>query len=190
MLDLACGDRKRITEPMADMLTGKARVLGLDIWSPGENNNENLDVVVGSIDSIPLHDNSIEVVTLNWSPPNDWVNRGEQIANFSEIHRVMKNGGVVRFDIPYLEGGDGSWMEQAKEQYESGEGRFGDIKVAFPGGREGEFHIYPISEFKAILNSTGFGNIKVNEWRTSSGKPRIVVVAEKQERSNPISQIY
>lgn len=190
VLDLGCGDRKRITEPMADMLVGKAKVIGIDIWSPGKNEKDNLDVIQGSIESIPLPDESIEVATLNWSPPNDWVNRNEQIRSFSEISRVLKTGGSVRFDIPYLEGGEGSWMDEATSQYKRGSGKFGDIKAVFPGGREGEFHIYPIAEFKAMLKSVGLGDIEINEWRTSSGKPRLIVTAVKQGRSNPISQIY
>lgn len=190
VLDLACGDRKRITEPMADMLKGKSKLIGMDIWSPGKNEKENLSVIQGSIDSIPLQEDLVSVVTLNWSPPNDWVSRSEQVSNLSEIARVLKPGGIIRTDIPLLEGEEGSWLEEVKEQFKEGSEKFGDIKVMFPGGREGQFHIYPLAELKAMLMSSGFGKISFEPWQTSSGKPRVVVKAQYEGRANPIPQIF
>jgi hypothetical protein len=187
VLDLACGDRKRITVPMAQMLEGKAKVLGMDIWSPGTNQEGNLDVIQGSIDLIPLPDRSVSVATLNWSPLNDWVERNSQLVNFSELGRVMKVGGVVRADVAYLEGGEGSWEEEVQKQYREGGGAYGDIKVMFPGGREGEFHIYPYAELKGMFNKAGFGEVSYEVWETASGKPRVVVNAVFTGKENPLS---
>ncbi len=187
VLDLACGDRKRITEPMAEMLRGKAKgVIGMDIWSPGENTVDGLHVVQGDIGSIPLASDSVDVATLNWSPPNDWVSRTEQLVNFDEIGRVMKANGVIRLDVAHLEGGEGSWMKTVTEQHSDGAEKFGDMKVMFPGGREGEFHIYPASELRAMLTNAGFGNIALTRWTTKSGKPRVVITADFKGHQNPI----
>lgn len=187
VVDLACGDRKRITEPIADMIAGKAKVYGLDIWSPGKNTHSNLEIVEGSIGAMPFADHSVAIATLNWSPPNDWVSRTEQLVNFGELGRVMKPGGVVRADVAYLEGGDSSWMPEVVEQFEATGGKFGDVKLIFPGERQGEFHIYPLSEIKAHLANAGFGEMQIHVWRTRAGKPRVTMTANYLGKSNPLN---
>ncbi len=188
VVDLACGDGKRITEKMADMLNGKAKVIGLDIWPVHQSKHENLDILQGAIDSIPLPDDSVAIATLNWSPPNDWVRRKEQLLNFAEIGRVLKPNGTLRLDIAHLEGGDGSWLPTVESQYVEGDAqKFGDMKVMFPGGREGEFHIYPFAELRALLQDAGFSNIKPQVWITRSGKPRITIQCQYTGKENPLA---
>jgi malonyl-CoA O-methyltransferase len=63
--------------------------LGLKRWLPGQNH---LQAIAGDAESIPLADNSVDLVyanlSLQWCEPN---------SSFREIHRVLKPGGLLMF---------------------------------------------------------------------------------------------
>lgn len=191
VLDFACGNGERITKHMADSRKGKGKVYGVDLWLPPADElpqRDNLEFFQGSIERIPLETDSVDAITLNWSPPNDWVERTEQKINFNELGRVLKPGGKLRSDQAYLEGGAGSWLPTVEDHFVSGKAeKFGDMKVVFPGGREGEFHIYPVAELEAHLMGAGFKEIEFKVWITKSGKPRVVFTAQYEGSKNPIT---
>lgn len=63
--------------------------LGLKRWLPGQNHPQ---AIAGDAESIPLADNSVDLVyanlSLQWCEPN---------SSFREIHRVLKPGGLLMF---------------------------------------------------------------------------------------------
>jgi SAM-dependent methyltransferase len=187
VLDVGSGTGERITLPMAKMLEGKAKVVGMDLYPSSQNIDQpNLSFVQGNAAAIPLPSKSVAIANFSWSVTDDF-DRELRLKVFDEIGRVMKDGGIVRIDRPYLEGGEGSWFDLAEQGYKSGESKdFGDIYLEFPGGRGKSFHIYPKSEFLALLNNAGFRIKETQVWYTESRKPRITLEAEYTGKANPL----
>ena len=188
VLDVGCGDGRRITKPMAMMLEGEARIIGMDRIEPDEvfqDLHPNMTFVKGDLSSIPLQKNSVNLVTAHWSVMNDLITRRQQMRGFSEVARVLKLGGEFYFDVPYLEGGEGGW-EKAAQEYNTvyPHEPYGKIHGTV-GDRSKEFHIYPEFELLSFLDYTGFSVVSEQVWRTKKGAPRKMLVARLNRRVIP-----
>ncbi len=186
VLDMGCGDGERITRPMANALQGQAHVVGIDRMLAAKKSEENMSFVQGDFTQIPLADNSVDLVTAHWSVINDLASRKLQLESFEELARVLKEGGEFYFDVPYLEGGEGSWEEAAKEFHqEHPDQPYGMIHATFPNGRNKEFYIYPEKELRALMEQVGFTISQAEGWRTESGKPRKTFIARLDQKVTP-----
>lgn len=188
VLDAGCGDpADRLTGFIADELQGKGEVVGVDRQEPHiSQKRDNLHLMAGDITDLPYSNGFFDACTANWSVLNEWKSRSVQQRGFSEMARVLKPGGHFFFDVPHLEGGEGSWMDQAKlhhEQYP--DDHFGMITAEFPGGRVGSFFIYPEAELKAQLEANGFSIQDIQYWRTQAGKPRMAIIARMDRKITP-----
>jgi ubiquinone/menaquinone biosynthesis C-methylase UbiE len=186
VFDVGCGDGKRMTTPMAEMLKDKASIIGVDRIKPTAENRENLGFAQGDLNHLPFPEDSAELVTAHWSVLNDLILRGQELGAFDELSRILKKGGDFYFDIPYLEGGEESWEETAKAfRKKNPASRFGMIVAKFPGERAKHFNIFPEADLDAMLESSGFSIKKKDIWRTKSGKPRMTVVARLERKITP-----
>lgn len=186
ILDMGCGDGERITRPMAEALQGQAMVVGIDRQLAAKQPEGNMQFVQGDFTKIPLADNSVDLATAHWSVINDLASRKLQLESFNELARVLKEGGEFYFDVPYLEGGEGSWDTAAKEFHgKHPDQPYGMIHATFPNGRNKEFYIYPEKELEALLDQAGFSVQKAEAWRTESGKPRKTIVARLERKVIP-----
>lgn len=188
-LDVGCGNCERITIPMAEMVKGS--IIALDRQDLKEEQRAKLPPKIKFIQAdlghILLPDETVDLITANWSVINDLLTRPQQESAFRELARVLKKGGKFYLDVPHLEGGEGSWENEAKEYKKNHPGSlYGTIRVTFPGGFTKEFYIYPEKELKALLEGAGFGNIKSLYWQTRSGKPRISLTAELVHKITPV----
>lgn len=184
-VDLGCGDAQRITRHIAEMIKGK--VVGVDRLPPRKDLGiDNLKFLKGDFGSIPLPESSVDVATAIWSPINDFIPRSLQIGGFNEISRVLKVGGEFFFDVPFLEGGEGSWKEAAGEYHRlHPDEPQGMIVATFPGDNSKRFYIYPEKELKALLSTRGFETVEEIEWRTKNGRPRKTYLAKLVEKVTP-----
>lgn len=186
VLDMGCGDGERITRPMAEALNGQAMVVGIDRQLAAKPSKGNISFLKGDFTKIPLKDNSVSLATAHWSVVNDLASRKLQIESFEELARVLEVGGELYFDVPHLEGGEGSWEEAAKEYHiKHPDEPYGMINATFPNDRNKEFYIYPEKELQALLEKTGFSLKESYEWRTESGKPRKTLVARLDHKVTP-----
>ena len=186
VLDIGCGDGRRITAPMAKLFEGEASVIGIDRVKPTAEIRDNLGFAQGDITHLPFPAESTELVTAHWSVVNDLLLRKQELGTFDEVARVLRSGGEFYFDVPYLEGGEGSWEEKAKTfREEHPASRFGMIVADFPGERAKHFQIFPESELDAMLESSGFSLSKKEVWRTKAGKPRLTYVAKLERKITP-----
>lgn len=185
LADLGCGVG-RLTEQKAQILAGKARIIGVDLLPPQHDSPaDNLTYIQGNLTSIPLPDNSIDAADADWSVLNDATRRSDQLSIFSEVTRILKVGGTFRFDVPHLEGGEGSWRQVADEYHRLHPHEpYGMIEADFPGGRKA-FHIYPEAELEAMLRANGFEVAKKDAWRTQAGKPRMTFEARLIHKVTP-----
>lgn len=186
LADLGCGVG-RLTTHKARMLGERVKIVGIDLLPPrNESGHDNLTYVQGNLTSIPLPNNSVDAADADWSVFNDATLRGQQLSMFSEITRILKTGGLLRFDVPHLEGGQGSWFDAAQEYHRTHPTEpFGMIEADFPGGRK-TFHIYPQAELEALLVSHGFVVAKKDAWQTSAGKPRMTYEARLERKVTPL----
>jgi ubiquinone/menaquinone biosynthesis C-methylase UbiE len=160
--------------------------MGIDRVLPEGPKPENVSFAKGDFTKIPLADSSVNVVTAHWSVINDLAARSLHVPGFGEVARVLKKGGEFYFDVPYLEGGEGSWEKAAQEYHQKNPDQpYGIIKADFPGGRSKEFYIYPEAELEAMLKASGFEVKKEEAWRTEAGKPRKVIVAKLVNKVTP-----
>jgi len=184
VLDMGCGDGNRITKEMAKMLPGQ--VTGIDRRLPLPTEENTAHFAQGDFTKIPLPENSVELATAHWSVLNDLVARSLQKKSLGELQRVMKLGGEFYFDIPYLEGGEGSWMETAQGfKKDNPQASLGDIIAVFPEGDKKKFHIYPEGELRALLESAGFSIAYRNEWTTGGGRKRLTMIARLDRKVTP-----
>lgn len=188
LVDLGCGPAARLAKPKAAYLKGRAEVVGVDMFTPTDDEDDtNLHFIQGNLTNIPLPDNYADVAEANWSVLNDALLRSQQLPIFAEIARILKVGGRFRFDVPFLEGGEGSWESVAQAyRKEFPQERYGMIVGDFPTGSK-EFYIYPQDELKALLLSHGFELDQVQEWHTQSGKPRLTLEARLRDKVTPMS---
>lgn len=190
VLDMGCGEGSRITLPMAETLPDSASLVGIDLvkypeWER-ENLPGNLRFMQGSFTDIALPDNSISLATAHWSVFNDLTSRKLQLESLSELTRVLEIGGEFYLDVPYLEGGEGSWEKAAQDFHRTHPDQpYGKIQADFPGGRNKEFAIYPEKELNALLDHAGFSILDSNVWRTEAGKPRRTIVARLDRKITP-----
>lgn len=182
--DLGCGPG-RLAIPKAQMLQGKAEIIGIDLVPPVESPEPNLRYLQGDLSVIPLPDNSVDFAEANWSVLNDSLLREQHLVVLQEVARILKENGVFRFDVPHLEGGEGSWEEVARKHHEQfPQTPFGTITADFSSGSK-EFYIYPTAELEALLRSQGFTVERKLEWRTTSGKPRLTIEARLTDKVTP-----
>lgn len=186
VVDIGCGDGKRITAPMAKYLEGKAKVIGVDRLKPSAEKRKNLGFVQGDLTELSFPDSSAQLITAHWSVLNDLIMRSREIGALDEVARVLEQGGSFYLDVPYLEGGKGSWEETAREyRKKNPSSRFGMIVAEFPGERAKHFNIFPEADLQAMLKSSGFSVQRKDIWRTKSGKPRATYIARLERKITP-----
>ena len=213
ILDAGCGDGVRMTEPMAQFAKKErlvARVIGIDSLQADHLGGENIEYKKGSITDMKeqVASESVDAVVNNWSIINDLLDRDEQNKAFREYSRVLKKGGFLYLDVPWLEGGIGSYEEGAKKYHEKHPDKpYGTMEVEFASGGSTQaknFHLYPRLELLDFLRENGFHVLNAQnglngmlvqggqdlgaitedpfmapEWRTQAGKPRMTVIAQK-----------
>lgn len=169
VLDAGSADGERITSFMAQRHP-EIKFVGLDL-NPGNEHSagEQAEFVKGSFTHVPLADASVDALFSVWSPINDITRREDQLAFIKEFSRVVKNGGYLYLDVPYLSAQfKGSWYQQATEYASSHDAPFGMIEADFQteggGLTSKEFYIYLSSELNKLLGDAGFEMLnKVSE---------------------------
>lgn len=168
IIDLGCGDGKRISLMIAKILEN-SHVMGIDLVSPNKfPKAKNLQFTKSNIIDMPfVEDNSIKLATANWSVLNDILTRRSQVAFFKELSRVIKPGGFFYCDIPSFEGKYGYSIEANKYKKKHPHILFGSIEKSFDD-RKKIFYIYTNEEIETFLNIYGFHILKNTQWLTSS----------------------
>ncbi len=213
ILDAGCGDGVRMTEPMARFAKKErlaAKVIGIDSLQSDHLGGENIEYKKGSITDMKeqIASESVDAVVNNWSIINDLLGRDEQNKAFREYSRVLKKGGLLYLDVPWLEGGVGSYEEGARKYHEEHPDKpYGTMEVEFASGGSTQaknFHLYPRLELLDFLRENGFHVLNAQnglngvlvqggqdlgavtedpfmapEWRTQAGRPRMTVIAQK-----------
>jgi|GEM_PF-6657697 len=178
ILDIGCGNGERITTHTAQYLN-ETEVIGLDLDPPATvaKTYNNLCFIKADTASIPIANNSVNLVSAHWSVLNDLVHRSQQMKTFSEIKRVLIPNGYLYFDVPVLEG-LGGYEALAKDYHlQDRKSLKGTVRVEFPGNRSKLFYIYPKSELTALLQYHGFHVISLENWQSRSGARRLTVIA-------------
>lgn len=177
VIDVGCGDGLRITSPMAQALPD-AKIIGIDIRPPAPDVNPRVVFRKGDICNLDDEPNKeAQLVTAHWSVVNDLLARSQQLRAFSEVARVLSPGGLFYFDVPSLEG-KGGYEVQARQYASTNPGElFGRMQRTFPGNRTKQFHIYPFTELKAMLDLHGFNVEQQTLWNTKMGQARRTIVA-------------
>ncbi len=180
-LDLACGPIDRVTNAKGQMIKAAGGNLrGLDLLPRiVPDPKENVHFAQADLRHLPVMNESQDGVMVDWSPFNDLLLRDQQIEVMGESSRVLRFGGMMITDVPWLEGGEGSWEEAAGQYHLSHPDEpYGMIEEAVDGKMK-KFYIYPRNELMSLLMSRGFGEFVVEEYRTRSGKPRLRIQAKK-----------
>jgi ubiquinone/menaquinone biosynthesis C-methylase UbiE len=165
VLDAGSGTGERITEPFSRHMQErhpKTRVVGIDLQALRRKEGQGAEYVVGNIAALPFGDRFFDSIISTWSVINDVTEREEQLAVLAEFSRTLKDGGVLYLDIPFLEGGPGSW-KKAAEEYQRRRDKpyapFGTIMAEFPQASDSiqkHFYIYPFLELMTALQGAGF----------------------------------
>lgn len=188
VLDMGCGQVSRMTDFIAKNLP-QSQVVGVDLESQtlidaaSQKHEPNVQLASGNFAHIPLIDNSISLVTANWSVLNDLLLTKLQLNSFNEVARVLKPGGEFYFDVPSLEGeGENysSWADEYQRQHKD-EPR-GMIEREFPGERKKKFFIYPKDDLQAKLERAGFEIVEWTPWNAANGLARQTVVARLKHK--------
>ncbi len=188
VVDMGCGDLKRITNKMGEILPD-TKIVGVDLLIPENKPAENVFVAQGNFTDIPVKSSSVQLVTAHWSVINDLTERKMHREAFDEVARVLVPGGEFYFDVPHLEG-EGGWADAATQYHQAHrEEPYGMIRVQF-GKEEGErreknFYIYPEAELEALLETAGFEVVTEKEWKTESGMPRKTYVMRLMRKVTP-----
>lgn len=185
IVDLGCGTG-RLTELKAEIVGNEARIIGIDLLPREASDHPNIEYVQGDITRTGLKGGSVDVVTADWSVVNDQLTRTEQNAFFAEVARILKPGGRFKFDVPHLEGGEGSW-ESVAEAYrmEHPEEPYGTIEAEFSEGKAKPFAIMPRAEIDLLLEMHGFEVDHVTEWKTRNNRPRLTYETRLVQRAAP-----
>lgn len=210
VFDAGCGDGERITEYVA-AARPDLRITGVDLLAPEEKSHMGVDGNVlykqGDLTNLEEFPNAqFDAVMSNWSVVCDILARKDQIQMFREFSRILQEGGQLYIDIPWLEGGDGSWEEAAKafqQEHPGGEYPYGMIEAPFQK-EDGtvlvkKFDIYPYQELVSLLEQAGLEVVNPLQkgsqqargadspyespgWRTGGemSKPRITIIARKK----------
>lgn len=165
ILDGGCGDGTRMTEPLSKFLKREdiqAEVIGIDSLQSDHSSKTGTEYLKGEITDMrgQVADQSVDVVVNNWSVVNDLTEREDQNKALSEYARVLKSGGYLYLDVPWLEGGEGSYEEEAKEyREEHPNSPYGTVEIQFSEGEDLQsknFYIYPRLELFDFLRENGF----------------------------------
>lgn len=168
ILDAGSGTGERITEPFTRHLQERGagtQVVGVDLREIVPPKDHQAKYTTGDLAALPFGDRSFDSIISTWSVINDVTERDEQLAVMAEFSRTLKEGGLLYPDVPFLEGGPGSWEKAATEYqeyqqrvYEAGQ-PFGAIVAPFRQGDtvvKKHFYIYPHLVLLSVLRGAGF----------------------------------
>jgi SAM-dependent methyltransferase len=114
---------------------------------------------------LPFADCSIDFVYTSHFLEHNSRERGRCL--LSEIHRVLKPGGLARIVVPDLELGARRYLAAlgSGENGNAAPGFLSWLQLSRPGVRDPHLWMYDAASLKAALDEVGFANIAVCEYR-------------------------
>lgn len=163
VLDAGCGDGQRITEQMANSRSD-LQFTAVDLSAPEQRSHDNVRYIRQDLTVLDgVENDQFDAAYSTWSVVNDVLRREDQLKMFTRLSEVLKEGAQLYIDVPWLEGGEGSWQSAAEDFQEvhADEGLpMGMIEATFGTADGGQlmkkFAIYPLHELIDLLHKAGF----------------------------------